>query len=85
MCSDWSYVITATLPKYMTYVLRLNIAEIGMYNALPWFLVNFVSYTFGFLLDRMVKAKKITVTSLDGFEPELFGNDNEHWKCERSI
>lgn len=51
----------------MTDVLRLNIAEIGMYNALPWFLVNFVSYTFGFLLDRMVKAKKITVTSLDGF------------------
>lgn len=64
MCSDWAYYVNSTtLPKYMSDVLHFNINDIGVYNAIPWFSTNLLSYIFGYCIDRSILAKRISITN----------------------
>lgn len=64
MFNDWSYyVVSTTLPKYMNDVLRFSIRDIGVYNSIPWILGNIISYIYGYLIDKAIGARKISITN----------------------
>lgn len=47
----------------MSDVLHFNISDIGVYNAVPWFSTNLLSYIFGYCIDRSIVAKRISITN----------------------
>lgn len=47
----------------MNDVLHLSIRDIGTFNSLPWILKTITSFTFGFLIDRLIARGKIGITN----------------------
>lgn len=61
---DYGYFTMVTdLPKYMTGVLKFDIHQTGTLAALPYAVMWFSSIAFGWLCDKIVKKKWLSVTN----------------------
>lgn len=71
------YIMVTDLPKYMKDVLHMSVADNGLFNALPYLAMWFVSVTTGILSDWLIHHEYITIT----FARKMFTTIGDFSSC----